>query len=148
MDRTRLHSQHAFQQVCLLTLTCLLKAHSCRDTSQAAHCRGPSFPPLDRCSPLNSWPHNQRFSSCPVWPLGGWNEHTRAFSVEAALVSKFMAWVKETWNILVHLLQRTCFIHVFTFVFEMQLIIKSLHNFAIAVYVTYVCLSSNRLRMF
>ena len=79
MDRTSLHSQHAFQQVCLPALAWLLRSHSCGDRSQAAHCRGPSFPPLDRCSPLNRWPHNQHFSSCPVWPLGRWNERTRAF---------------------------------------------------------------------
>ena len=79
VDRTRLHSQHAFQQVCLPALAWLLRSHSCGDRSQAAHCRGPSFPPLDRCSPLNWWPHNQHFSSCPVWPLGQWNERTRAF---------------------------------------------------------------------
>lgn len=96
VDRTRLHSQHAFQQVCLLTLTWLLKSHSCGDRSQAAHCRGLSFPPLDRCSPLNPWHHNQHMSSCPVWPLGQWNERTRAFSVEAALVCKLMTSFNET----------------------------------------------------
>lgn len=64
VDRTRLHSQHAFQQVCLYTLTWLLKSHSCGDRSHAVHCGSPSVPLLHRCSPLSFWPYCQYFSSC------------------------------------------------------------------------------------
>lgn len=69
VDRTRLHSQHAFQQVCLYTLTWLLKSHSCGDRSHAVHCGSPSIPLLHRCSPLSFWPYCQYFSSCLLWPL-------------------------------------------------------------------------------
>lgn len=104
VDKTRLHSQHAFQQVCLLTLTWLLKSHSCGDRSQAAHSRGPRFPPSGRCSPLNRGPPQ---SALPV-QSDHWDGETSAqcFNFKAALIWKRMARVKESWSMIFHLMQK------------------------------------------